>query len=555
MRTRVIAALSMILIAAASAAQTPLESTPMEPTPTPVIGQLLVNPSFESPATGQGQPEGWMQNGGERILNAVQFGGVDPPEETYPDGRQIARAFAVNQGHVWKNTGWYQLVQVVPGESYTLAGHIWTSRFNVTWPKLLPYDMVYARIGADLDGRAADSAGADIWCATPDSIDDTQGWYGSDGAWTRMSARFTARGDYITVFAEARTLIPPEWNGAYFDNITLTGPVPEPSAITPTPQPTPTPTPAVPRYVGRFARKWNEAPPLPERANRLESVLLTFKDRLYLIGGARGTANSYRDVFSTTDGVNWDVLTSAAPWSARGHHAGVVFNGSMWILGGSSQYEFGQMNDVWKSDDGIDWTEVLKEAPWAPRSDHAAVVHNGAIYLMGGMGSSKNYYNDVWSSTDGVHWEQVRAQAPWFPRQELMAISFQGKLWVLSGQTWNDIWCSDDGTAWEMVHLSAPWEYRRGLSVCLYDDRIWLFSGVGASYANLNDVWVSGDGIRWAKAEGEMPWSRRCGHATGVVNGRLILMGGDILPWYNSPMSDIWYSDDLPTEAPSLMMR
>src|SRR5262245_10774298 len=123
--------------------------------------QLLKNPSFESPATGQGQPDDWVSMGGERIVSS-QIMPPDPPPSTYPDGKQVVRAYVVTWGLV-PPQGWRQTVHVVAGETYELKGYVWTSEagHEVHWR------YPAGRIGVDLDGASASVAEVDIWGASP----------------------------------------------------------------------------------------------------------------------------------------------------------------------------------------------------------------------------------------------------------------------------------------------------------------------------------------------------------------------------------------------------
>ena len=70
----------------------------------------------------------------------------------------------------------------------------------------------------------------------------------------------------------------------------------------------------------------------------------------------------YRDLWTTTDGIEWEQITPEEPcWSARGMIGGnVVFQDRIWMLGGGT-YDTPDTptrqfhNDVWSSADGIHW--------------------------------------------------------------------------------------------------------------------------------------------------------------------------------------------------------
>ena len=121
---------------------------------------------------------------------------------------------------------------------------------------------------------------------------------------------------------------------------------------------------------------------------------LSFDGRIWLIGGwYNGRLPGHgasREVWSSTDGVNWTMATKDAGWSPRFAAGAVVFKGRMWILGGTEDYYFGDdaslKNDVWSSADGEDWKRETASAPWSPRAYHAAVVHDGKLWVIGEIG-------------------------------------------------------------------------------------------------------------------------------------------------------------------------
>ena len=200
---------------------------------------------------------------------------------------------------------------------------------------------------------------------------------------------------------------------------------------------------------------------------------LSFDGRMWLMGGwyngrlpGHGASG---EVWSSTDGVNWTMVTKNAGWSPRIAAGAVVFKGRMWILGGTEDYYFGDdtslKNDVWSSADGKEWKQETARAPWSPRAYHAAVVHDGKLWVIGGGNYVPKYHalNDVWCSPDGVHWQQVTDHAPWNPRIWFSAVVHRDRMWVLGG--WSNHPCAELGRRLALARRpgvdSAPFE--RGL--------------------------------------------------------------------------------------------
>jgi hypothetical protein len=228
-----------------------------------------------------------------------------------------------------------------------------------------------------------------------------------------------------------------------------------------------------------------------------------FDGKMWIMGGWRNgrlpDASGSNEVWSSSDGVEWQQTAAHADWSPRLGAGTVVFRNKMWILGGSEQYYYGDArslkNDVWSSSDGRKWTQVVAAAPWAPRAFHQAIVLNNKIYVMGGGNYSPSYtaYNDVWSSEDGLHWDQVTAAASWAPRIWFSSVVYRDRMWVLGGwsndpsRNWGDVWYSVDGKQWTELKTRTRWKERHEHSAYVFDDKIWIVGGM--VWPLVNDVW------------------------------------------------------------------
>ena len=223
--------------------------------------------------------------------------------------------------------------------------------------------------------------------------------------------------------------------------------------------------------------------------------------KMWVVGGDANSGHYQNDVWNSTNGVQWNLVTDNVPWGNRVLHHTVAFAGKIWVMGGQKLPHFIQdgptdemlYDDVWCTTNGVDWTRVLEHAPWAPRGMiGGGAVLRDKIWLLGGgtyntpQHPVRNFYNDVWCTADGVNWTCVREEAPWEPRQYHDVAAFDGCLWVLEGyhgRNLNDVWCSADGVAWFPVP-GTPWPVRHAASVYAHGDGLWMVAG------NLwNDVW------------------------------------------------------------------
>lgn len=205
------------------------------------------------------------------------------------------------------------------------------------------------------------------------------------------------------------------------------------------------------------------------------------------------------EVWSSRDGRRWRRETGCAGWSARVGAAGVVFSGRMWILGGVQHYFGGNegdlRNDVWSSEDGIHWELALRNAPWNPRAFHQAIVFQNKIWVLGGGNYLPSYaaWNDVWCSDDGARWTRVTAGSPWHPRLWFSTAVYRDRLWVLGGwskepfRDWNDVWHSADGKEWERLETRQVWAGRHAQACFVFDDALWIAGGLVRPLSN--EVW------------------------------------------------------------------
>lgn len=291
-------------------------------------------------------------------------------------------------------------------------------------------------------------------------------------------------------------------------------------------------------------------------AGRDGAGAVVFKDKMWLLGGWNprdkvhfpSICNS--EIWSSTDGLNWNLELLQAPWEGR-HTAGyAVHDGKIWIVGGDCLQGHYQ-NDVWNTSDGIHWTLVNDRVPWGPRVLHHTLVYRDRIWVMGGQtlpqfapGPAETFYNDVWNTPDGISWSRVTEHAGWSPRGMIGgSVVFQGRMWLLGGGTYdtpttptrqffNEVWSSADGVNWRRHVEFAPWAPRQYHEVAVFDGRMWVMEGHDGQ-GNRNDVWYSADGVNWYELPAT-PWAPR--HAASVFtydNGLWMVAGNNMFP-------DVW---------------
>ena len=283
---------------------------------------------------------------------------------------------------------------------------------------------------------------------------------------------------------------------------------------------------------------------------------LVYKDKLWIFGG---WFDSYeappRDVWSSPDGKHWNLVTEKAPWIHSDLSMSLTFKDKMWFMGGwyNGRLEgHSASNQVWSSTDGKNWEQVTDDAGWSPRIASALVEFKGKMWILGGtenyyFGDQKSLKNDVWSSADGKNWEQVTKAAPWKPRSYLQAAVLNDKIYVFGGgnyvpeyEAFNDVWSSPDGENWTQETEHAPWHERLWFSSAVYRDRIFVVGGWSNNPSvNWGDVWYSADGKNWKELKSKVMWKERHEHSLFVFQDKLWIAGGHARPL----SSEVWYLD------------
>lgn len=206
---------------------------------------------------------------------------------------------------------------------------------------------------------------------------------------------------------------------------------------------------------------WTEITPNAAWNDRSGATSVVFDDKMWILGGMNSTlggtpaSHHYNDVWYSSDGASWTQATEQAGWSVRNSHASVVFNDKMWVLGGGIYcggtqpgYAHETYNDVWSSSDGENWDQAVANAPWEARMFLSAAVYDDKMWVLaGGTGYSVDYTgnrNDVWYSSDGVHWTELTPEDDmWAIRHAPFTVVHDDGLWVMGGygQTlYDDVW-------------------------------------------------------------------------------------------------------------------
>ena len=276
--------------------------------------------------------------------------------------------------------------------------------------------------------------------------------------------------------------------------------------------------------------------------------VIVYNNELFLLGGQLSTSAT-NDIWKSSDGTNWVLVSATALWSPRSLLDTIVANNKLLVLGGLDSAFTDDVDNVWQTIDGITWMKIGVNVGWGERVNFKTVISNDTLWLLGGdFLSSVSRSNDVWRSTNGgTNWEQVTNSAQWSKRTRHQALFYNNQLWVLGGLNVssvngnNEIWVSSDqGTNWTQKNATEHWSGRNEHQAVVFQNKIWVIGGSSAN-SPLSDVWSSSDGENWTQETSSASWSKRRSYQVVVFNNRLYLIGGRN---GNTFLNDTWVSSD-----------
>ncbi len=260
---------------------------------------------------------------------------------------------------------------------------------------------------------------------------------------------------------------------------------------------------------------------------------VVFRDEMWLSNGYCDGGILVRDLWRSTDGVTWTLVTKSTPYD--GYSEMVVYADKVWAV----------QKGVWNSTDYVNWNQVATKAPFDEVGYGEIVVFKDRMWKLGGK--------DVWYTKDGVNWECAIADAPYGPRSGSAIAVYKDKLWLMAGAvkqtnkppesiypfltTYNDVWCSSDGAKWTRVLEHAPWAERMWVVTEVYAGKLWIMGGFSnRKRINFAEAWYTEDGVTWQEYKSDPMFSPRHEASHYVYKGSLWVVAGNSWPLVN----DVW---------------
>jgi hypothetical protein len=261
-----------------------------------------------------------------------------------------------------------------------------------------------------------------------------------------------------------------------------------------------------------------------------KNKMVEYDGKIWSVGGINSycTPNLSSDVWNSENGKNWISVTSDK-FSEREGHTLTVYDNKMWLIGGRDDSGT-HLGEIYFSTDGITWTMVTALSPTlGTPAFHATVVFNDKLYVIRD-GFDENVI--VLSSDDGINWN-LETDSAFSNREEFEAVVFQDAIYVVGGRhtdgLFNEIWKSTDGIEWNRVTTSAEiFSPRYAHTATVHNNKVWIVGGVTGPYSETHiDIWFSENMEDWTEYDGPLPASEGLiNHAVLSYNEELWLFGG-----------------------------
>jgi hypothetical protein len=261
-----------------------------------------------------------------------------------------------------------------------------------------------------------------------------------------------------------------------------------------------------------------------------DNAMVLFNGKVWSVGGinAYSTPNLSSDVWSSENGKNWVSVTNDK-FSERKGHTLTVYDDKMWLIGGVD--DLGTfLGEIYFSTDGVNWTMVTALSPTLlTPAYHSTVVFNNKLYvIMDGLDD----HVTVLSSSDGIDWN-IETDNAFSNREDFEAVVFENAIYVIGGKhldsSFNEIWKSTDGIEWNLVTPSTDiFSPRYSHTATVHNNKVWIVGGVTGPLDETHiDFWYSENMEDWTEYDGPLPATEGLiQHAALSSNEELRLFGG-----------------------------
>lgn len=271
-------------------------------------------------------------------------------------------------------------------------------------------------------------------------------------------------------------------------------------------------------------------------SKRSFSTVTTFQGKLWLIGGQDEDGNELADIWSSTDGENWEKVTEVASFGNLILHNTLVFDNKLWVFNGSAG---NFRNKIWFSENGKDWSMATETTPFYNQFGTMFVFDNKIWRLAGYEGSIDDLSPEryIWNSPDGLHWTKVSENHGFDQKYGMAVVPFKGKLIGLEGSEigshkFTKVRESSDGIHWSVIAENLPFVFGSYTDGAVLNDKLYITTGSG-----YGEFWFTEDGSTWRKAVSDRGYPERYAGSSAVLDNKIFIVGGGT---HRDGYNDVW---------------
>lgn len=230
------------------------------------------------------------------------------------------------------------------------------------------------------------------------------------------------------------------------------------------------------------------------------SHVVEFDSKLWMLTGTNQDVSEFYTAQQVDGSLQWDKVEVELPFTSRVNHQLLAYDNQLWVLGGTSYYGNTVYTDVWSSTNGIDWEQ--KTSNWdlvAYEMDikfHRAAVFDGKMWVTGGTSNTNLSSTVIAYSDDGITWTKVNGSG--VARLGHDVAVTDDKLLIYPGGQSNQlghVYYIQAGSTAIGATFTAH-NNSRSFGVTEFNNRVWAIGGVDTRYnVTTGDIWVSDDGI------------------------------------------------------------
>ncbi|NER17069.1 Kelch repeat-containing protein [Spongiivirga citrea] len=229
---------------------------------------------------------------------------------------------------------------------------------------------------------------------------------------------------------------------------------------------------------------------------RTQHNVVIFKERLWLLGGII-EGGHIADIWSSADAINWEKETDNPAYGNVSVPKVAAFKNKLYVFGGNeTSSTVGETpDDIWSSEDGVNWELETDSAPYGLKAGFKVVVFNNKMFVLGGQSvDSFTYSSAIWYTTDGQNWTEDIGINNFSRRASFNVTTFDNKLWITGGFNedgiLNDLWFTRDGFNWRRQTTNANYQPRFRSSFCSNGKELYLIGGASFEDGFFNDIWM-----------------------------------------------------------------